>query len=43
VGEGTFIILRDKNIKEGEATIDFFFHGKLNGRGLTVEVIEEEI
>ena len=26
VGEGTIIILRDKNVKEGEATIDFFFH-----------------
>ena len=43
VGEGTILILRDKNIKEWEATIDFLFLSEFNGRGLTIEMIEEEI
>jgi len=43
VGERVVLILRYKNIQEREATIGLFFHGELNGRGLTVEVIEEEI
>ena len=43
VGEGIITIIRGKNIKEREATIDFLFLGELNGRGLTIEMIEEEI
>lgn len=43
VGEGTIIILRDENIKEGKTTIDFLFHSELNGRGLFIEIMEEEI
>ena len=31
VGEGTIIILRDENIKEGKSTVDFLFHSELNG------------
>ena len=43
MGERAIHILRNKNVQEREATIDLFFHGELNGRGLTVEVIEEAI
>lgn len=43
VGEGTILILRDKNIKEREATIDFLFLSELDGRRLIIEMIEEEI
>ena len=43
VGEGTVTILRNKNIKEREAPIDFLFFSELNGRRLTVEMIEEAI
>ena len=43
VGEGTITILRNKNIKEREATINFLFLSELNGRGLIVEMIKEEI
>ena len=43
MGERTIIILRYKNIQEREATIELFFQSELNGRGLTVEVVEEEI
>ena len=43
MGERAVYILRNKNIQEREATIDLLFHGELNGRGLTVEMIEEAI
>lgn len=43
VGEVTVNILRNKNIKEREETINFLFHGELNGCRLTVEMMEEEI
>ena len=43
VGEGTITIIRDKNIKKREAAIDFLLLGELNGRGLTIEMIEEEV
>lgn len=41
VGEGTINILRNKNIKEREPTIDLLFHGEFNGKGLIVEILEE--
>ena len=43
VGEGTITILRNKNIKEREATINFLLFSELNGRGLPVKMIKEEI
>ncbi len=43
VGEGTITILRNKNIKEREETVNFLFLGELNCQGLTIEIIEEEI
>ena len=43
VAEGTITILRNKNIEEWKATIDLLLHSELNGRGLIIEMIEEEI
>ena len=43
VEEGTILILRDKNIKEREATIVFLLLSELDGQGLIIEMIVEEI
>ena len=43
VAEGTITILRNKNIEEWKAAIDLLLHGELNGRGLIIEMNEEEI
>ena len=43
VAKGTIIVLRNKNIEEWKATTDFLLHSELNGRGLIIEMIEEEI
>ena len=43
IGERIVIILRNENIEEGQAPVNFLLHSELYGGGLIVEMIEEKI